>query len=359
MMDLEERSAEHPAQNETLIARKLIARYAQYGLIPLVIPPTAIDPPLPIERIPVQQGTDLDYLSKLAEPARLRLLRHAGPVPFTNTAYWGPPIRVGLPQRAITVNMGAGDQRQARRAPETRSAPTMVEGQVQDRHDEPARSRCGRSAACGRRSRRMPAWLVNQPNVRTTQLREAGLNASQATAQAQGTIEATTDAVERRRRARRRPLRRRAPGARARRRARRRLQLRRLLLRQARDATRSAGALHAEVQLAREGLRLDDAGGAAMSRVLRQVPRQGREQHRPAPAWAASRSACRPCSATAGSAGRCRACRTPGRRSASSRCRRSARTSGSSSRAATPTTRSGAAASGERARCRRRRRCRR
>ena len=34
MMDREERSAEHPAQNETLIALKLIVSYAQYGLIP-------------------------------------------------------------------------------------------------------------------------------------------------------------------------------------------------------------------------------------------------------------------------------------------------------------------------------------
>ena len=60
MMDLEEKSAEHPAQDETIIALKLIASYAQYGLIPVVIPPVVIDPPIPIERTPVQQGTDLE-----------------------------------------------------------------------------------------------------------------------------------------------------------------------------------------------------------------------------------------------------------------------------------------------------------
>lgn len=47
MMDLEEKSAEHPAQDETIIALKLIATYAQYGLIPVVLPPPAIDPPTP------------------------------------------------------------------------------------------------------------------------------------------------------------------------------------------------------------------------------------------------------------------------------------------------------------------------
>jgi len=38
MMDMEERPAEHPAQDEALIAKMIILRYAQYGLIPMVIP---------------------------------------------------------------------------------------------------------------------------------------------------------------------------------------------------------------------------------------------------------------------------------------------------------------------------------
>src|SRR5688572_27947589 len=59
MMDLEEKSEEYPAQDETIIANQIILQYAQYGLLPTVIPPLVIDPPIPIERIPVQQGTDL------------------------------------------------------------------------------------------------------------------------------------------------------------------------------------------------------------------------------------------------------------------------------------------------------------
>jgi hypothetical protein len=66
MMDVEEKSVEHPAQNEMIIATLLIAGYATYGLIPMVIPPPAIDTPLPIERIPVQHGTDLAYLTEMA-----------------------------------------------------------------------------------------------------------------------------------------------------------------------------------------------------------------------------------------------------------------------------------------------------
>ncbi len=41
MMDLEEQVVEHPAQNEVVIANKIIASYLQYGLVPTVTPPPA------------------------------------------------------------------------------------------------------------------------------------------------------------------------------------------------------------------------------------------------------------------------------------------------------------------------------
>jgi hypothetical protein len=106
MMDLEEKSVEHPAQPEAVIALKIIASYAQYGLIPGVIPPPAIDVPLPTERTPVQQGTDLEYLQQMAARFGYVFYVTPGPAPLTNTAYWGPPVRVGVPQKAISVNMG-------------------------------------------------------------------------------------------------------------------------------------------------------------------------------------------------------------------------------------------------------------
>jgi hypothetical protein len=106
MMDLAERSAEHPAQNEMAIALKLIGSYPRLGLIPMVIPPPVLDMPLPTERIPVQQGTDLEYLEELADRFGYVFYVMPGPAPGTNTAYWGPPVRVGVPQRALSVNMG-------------------------------------------------------------------------------------------------------------------------------------------------------------------------------------------------------------------------------------------------------------
>ena len=105
-MDLEEKSVEHPAQPEVVIVTKLIASYAQYGLIPRVIPPPSIDVPLPTERIPVQQGTDLEYLQEMAGRFGYVFYVTPGPAPLTNTAYWGPPVRLGVPQKALSVNMG-------------------------------------------------------------------------------------------------------------------------------------------------------------------------------------------------------------------------------------------------------------
>ncbi len=56
MMDLEEKSVEHPAQDETIIALKIIASYRAVRAHPGHSPPVTIDPPIPIERTPGPAG---------------------------------------------------------------------------------------------------------------------------------------------------------------------------------------------------------------------------------------------------------------------------------------------------------------
>ena len=194
MMDREEKSVEHPAQDETIIALKLIASYAQYGLIPMVIPPLVIDPPIPIERIPVQQGTDLKYLRQMAERHAYTFYVLPGPAPFTNRAYWGPPVRLGVPQRALTINMAADTNVESFHVRNNPLEPTLVDGQVQDRTTNqtvPVQT----FASLRPPLAAFPAWLVNQPNVRRTKLRSSGLNAVQAFARAQAMTDASIDAV--------------------------------------------------------------------------------------------------------------------------------------------------------------------
>lgn len=195
MMDLEEKSAEHPAQDETIIALKIIATYAQYGLIPTVIPPVMIDPPLPIERIPVQQETDLQYLMTMAQRHGYVFYVKPGPLPLTNTAYWGPPVRLGLPQKALSINMGPQTNVDSLDFAYDGLAPTLVSGSVQDRLTNTSMPVQTFASLRLPPLASQPALLFNQPNVRTTQLRYSGLNVMQAYARAQSITDASTDRV--------------------------------------------------------------------------------------------------------------------------------------------------------------------
>lgn len=85
----------------------ILAKYAIFGVIPMVIPSIMIDVPIPIDRIPVQQGKDLAYVRKLADDVGYVFFMKPGPVPGTSIAYWGPDIKVGVPQPALNTDMDA------------------------------------------------------------------------------------------------------------------------------------------------------------------------------------------------------------------------------------------------------------
>lgn len=194
MMDLEEKNVEHPAQDETIIANMLIAMYAQYGLIPMVIPPAVIDPPIPIERTPVQRGTDLGYLKQMAERHGYVFYVSPGPAPFTNTAYWGPPVRVGIPQKALSTNLGPETNLLNVNFQNNAMAPALVSGQVQDRQTGQAMPVQTFTSLRPPLSSQ-PAILTQMPNVRTRRFQESGLTIAEAFGRAQGATDASTDAV--------------------------------------------------------------------------------------------------------------------------------------------------------------------
>jgi hypothetical protein len=85
----------------------ILAQYALYGIIPAAVPPVLLDVPDPIDQIPVQSGTDLDHLRALAAYAGYVFFIEPGPLPGSSIAYWGPEVRVGVPQPALNVNMDA------------------------------------------------------------------------------------------------------------------------------------------------------------------------------------------------------------------------------------------------------------
>lgn len=85
----------------------ICAKYAVFGLIPLIIPILFPDVPIPVDKIPAHKGTDLQYLQQLAEEAGYVFYLEPGPAPGTNIAYFGPEIKVGVPQPALNVDMDA------------------------------------------------------------------------------------------------------------------------------------------------------------------------------------------------------------------------------------------------------------
>lgn len=85
----------------------LCAKYAAFGLIPLPIPLLFPDVSIPIDKIPAQKGTDLAYIQELARMVGYVFYIEPGPAPGTNVAYFGPEIKVGVPQPALNVDMDA------------------------------------------------------------------------------------------------------------------------------------------------------------------------------------------------------------------------------------------------------------
>lgn len=85
----------------------ILAKYAALGIVPLAVPPFINDVPNPISRVPAQKGTDLRYLKKLAGDCGYVFYVEPGPLPGQSIAYWGPDIRIPVPQRALSVNMDA------------------------------------------------------------------------------------------------------------------------------------------------------------------------------------------------------------------------------------------------------------
>ncbi len=84
----------------------ILAKYAWLGVIPQVIP-SLEGPPLPTEKLPRHQDSDLAYIRMLAREAGYTFFMKPGPAPATSVAYWGPEVRIGEVQPALTIESGS------------------------------------------------------------------------------------------------------------------------------------------------------------------------------------------------------------------------------------------------------------
>jgi len=82
----------------------ILAKYAAFGLVPMVFPPISEDFMIPTTGWKSHQGTDLAYIEQQAKSAGYVFCVQPGPMPGMSTAYFGPAIRLGLPQPALSID---------------------------------------------------------------------------------------------------------------------------------------------------------------------------------------------------------------------------------------------------------------
>lgn len=96
-----------PAQPVNVRVMAILAKYLAFGIVPIVIPQIAFDVPNPLQELPTQTGTDREYIRSLASSSGYVFYVEPGLIPLTNIAYFGPDIRLPIPQPALSVNMDA------------------------------------------------------------------------------------------------------------------------------------------------------------------------------------------------------------------------------------------------------------
>lgn len=107
LMDMRHEYECYPGLPHQVRVTAICAKYARYGLTPVAIPPVLADVPNPVVHIPIQSGTDLEYLKAMASEVGHVFFLEPGPLPGMNLAYWGPQVRTGLVQPALTLGAGA------------------------------------------------------------------------------------------------------------------------------------------------------------------------------------------------------------------------------------------------------------
>lgn len=108
LMDLVEMPfMRYPAMPEVAQLYLILAKYAVLGIAPVVLPPFVMEAPIPTDKIPTHTGTDLEYIRQHASRCGYVFYIEPGPLPGASIAYFGPDIRLPVPQPALSVNMDA------------------------------------------------------------------------------------------------------------------------------------------------------------------------------------------------------------------------------------------------------------
>jgi len=107
LMDLVEVTIPWPAMPDMARIGIILAKYAAFGVVPLVIPPIVSSVDSPTTRFDTQDKTDRAYVRDLASQNGYVFYIEPGPLPGQSVAYFGPDYRLPILQPALNVNMDA------------------------------------------------------------------------------------------------------------------------------------------------------------------------------------------------------------------------------------------------------------
>lgn len=169
MLDLVEVSLPFPGMPDSVIAQLLLAGLATFGVVPVVIPAPTLDMPLPTEKVPHRTGTFLGIIEQMAQQWGYTFYIDPGPTRGTSTAYWGPPIRAGVPQKALTWRMGAASNLGSVQFQADGTKPTFVGGLIHEKESSIPVPIIGLPFT-GQPLAAVPSWVGNLPLVRFKRL---------------------------------------------------------------------------------------------------------------------------------------------------------------------------------------------
>jgi len=106
LMDLVDFSGlPYPGMPPEVRVETILGKYAAFGIIPEVIPSLVPEVDVPMQRYATHKKSDLAYIQHLAKEVGYVFYITPGPLPGMNQAYWGPQVRVGIPQPCLNVNL--------------------------------------------------------------------------------------------------------------------------------------------------------------------------------------------------------------------------------------------------------------
>lgn len=106
-MELFEFTLPYPAMPDLAQVSFILAKYAFLGIVPVVVPPFITTVKTPIQGYEMQTTTDLEHIRSLARRNGYVFYIEPGPLPGQSFGYFGPDIRIPVPQSALNVNLDA------------------------------------------------------------------------------------------------------------------------------------------------------------------------------------------------------------------------------------------------------------